>query len=236
VGDPSQSLLIDNFDDAENSFEGNGLNGSWYGYNDESVSGVQIPTGSEIRSEPGGPGGTGYALHVQGEGFSDWGSGFVGQFAATASGQACLFDASAYSGVSFWVKGSVEADPAVDGERYDPDLLRLLVIEKDVVPRAEGGDCDADEGACWDSHRIKFPVDPCWRLHAVTFDELLPDGYGFDGGQLDLNELYNVNFEIGRGNRYDLWIDEVSFFVGTPPTAEPICDVGGEGGAPASGN
>jgi hypothetical protein len=231
-GAADQSLEIDDFDDGDGLFQGNGLNGSWFGYTDDSANGLQVPTASDVLPEEGGVGSGGYALHVRGQGFNDWGSGFVGQFAADASDQACLFDASAYAGVTFWIQGTIEPDPSFDGMAYDPGLARLLIVEKDVIPLAEGGNCDAPEGRCWDSHRKTFTVDDCWRRYSFRFEELLPDGFGFDGGELDLDELSTINFELGRGNRYDLWIDEVSFFIGDPPVSDPICsDAGGEAGA-----
>jgi hypothetical protein len=212
VGNPSESLVLDDFEDGDSSFEANGLRGSWYGYHDEAP-GTQVPTGDEMNPEQGGPSGDGYALHVTGTGFDEWGSGIAAPL-AYADGSQCLFDASAYQGVTFWAKGTIEDDPEFVGEAYDPGRLRLLAIEKDVVPSTDGGNCYAEEGSCWDSHRFLFELGPCWTQYTFRFEDLIPGGYGFPGGALDLDELYNLNFEIGRGNRYDIWIDDFSFFVG----------------------
>lgn len=230
VGDPDGSWLIDDFDSGQNGFATNGLSGSWFGYTDGSP-GEQVPTASAILPEPGGPTGEGHALHVRGQGFDSWGSGFVASLATSSGGEGCLFDASAYDGLTFWAKGEIGEDLGVGGAAYDAGQLLLLVIEKDVVPLSQGGNCEAAEGACWDSHRTRLTLDSCWRRYAVPFSELAQGGFGLAAGPLDLEELSTINFEVGRGNRYDVWIDELSFFVGSPPGSdEAICETGGQGG------
>jgi hypothetical protein len=227
AGDPTKTLTLDDFEDGENGYESNGLRGGWYGYHD-GTNGVQQPTAAEILPEPGGLSQAGFALHIRGEGFSEWGSGFTASLSNSGAGQ-CLFDASKYAGLTFWAKGEIGPDPTVTVPAYDAGKLLLLVIEKDIVPLAEGGNCPAADGGCWDSHRTRFELSDCWQRYSVRFEDLLQAGFGFSGGDLDLNELLNVNFEVGRGNRYDVWIDDLSFFVDPPEPVEPLC-LGGQGG------
>src|SRR5690606_26549635 len=110
-------------------------------------------------------------------------------------------DASAYAGITFWAKGSIEEDGSTD-EPWDPGLLRVMLVEKDVVPLPRGN-CDEAEGDCWSSHRVRITLGECWKRYSFRFSEFQPDPWGFSGGDLDLNELYELAFEVGRGNKYD---------------------------------
>jgi hypothetical protein len=208
--------------------------GGWYAYDDES-GGEQIPTGSVIEPTLGGLSEDGFALRVRGSDFTAWGSGFGANFAARGPGEECLFDASAYAGISFWVRGRIEPDGIVPAG--EEGKLRVQIIEKDVSPVEEGGNCDGLSGACWDSHRVRIEPTECWTKHSLPFDEFVADGWGMSGGELDTDELYLLGFEVSNGQGYDLWIDQIEFFVGQPSEESPRCvgegfgGAGGEGGA-----
>lgn len=227
VGDPSGSLIIDTFDDGQVGFSGNGLSGGFYGFTDGT--GIQEPTGDYLDNavESGGVTESGFALHVRGSGQTDWGSGFGAIFSVNESGE-CVFDASNYTGVTFWAKGSIVPEQA-GGAR--PGLLRFKIQEKDILPQSRGGNCP-DEASCYDSRGANFSIDECWTQYSFAFSELLPEGWGYPGGALDLNELHTLEFGIGQYSDYDIWVDDLRFFVGEKPTAEPVCDdgMGGMGG------
>lgn len=226
VGRASGNLTIDNFDSLENGYSGNGLQGGWFVYDDES-SGTIEPPEDDVRPIPGGIRGSDGVLRIQGEGFTNWGSGFGTVFASDDEGL-CVFDASAYAGITFWAKGSIEDDGSTD-EPWDPGLLRVMLVEKDVVPLPRGN-CDEAEGDCWSSHRVRIALGECWKRYSFGFSEFQPDPWGFPGGDLDLNELYELAFEVGRGNKYDIWLDDLRFFIGTPPNSAELCEMG-PGGA-----
>lgn len=46
-------------------------------------------------------------------------------------------------------------------------------------------------------------------------------------------EFYLLGFEVSNGHEYDIWIDQLEFFVGKPPPEEELCvsGMGGAGGA-----
>lgn len=225
AGKASGDLVIDDFDSLENGYSGNGLQGGWFVYDDGS-SGSQVPSPDDVAPVPGGPEGSVGALHVYGGAFTEWGSGFATVFASRSSG-ACLFDASAYSGITFWAKGSIAPDDSVDP--WDPGELRVMLVEKDVVPLPDGN-CDDSVGDCWSSHRVRIDLGQCWQRYSFRFDEFHTDPWGFPGGDLDRDEFYELAFELGRGNTYDIWIDGLEFFVGEAPAPDSICDMG-PGGA-----
>lgn len=223
VGDPKKSLLIEDFE--EDGFWGNGLQGGFYAFTDGT--GTQSPTGISLTSSPR-PGG-GRALRITGSGQTVWGSGFGAILSSRGEGAECLFDGSAYTGFSFWAKGSIEVDGTGSTDR--PGLLRTKVLEKDVVPFSEGGNCP-DDDACYDAAGANLKLTDCWQLFAFKFDELLPEGWGRESLPLDLDELYTIEFGVAHRHDYDVWIDDLSFFVGDKPTAQPACDegMGGMGG------
>lgn len=223
VGDPTKSLLIEDFE--ADGFEGNGLQGGFYAFTDGT--GTQTPTGVSLSYSPR-PGG-GSALHVVGSGQTVWGSGFGAILSSQGEGAECLFDGSAYTGFSFWAKGSIVTDGTGSTDR--PGLLRTKVLEKDVVPASEGGNCP-DDDACYDAAGANLTLTDCWQLYSYRFADLLPEGWGRESLPLDLDQLYTIEFGVAHRHDYDVWIDDLSFFVGTKPTAEPVCDdgMGGMGG------
>ncbi len=232
VGRLDETPVLDDFDDGDSWFDENGLAGWWYAYTDETA-GTQTPTGDLIKPVAGGLDESGYALRVHGEGFTHWGSGFGAYLAFPQDGKPCLFDASEYSGISFWARGFVTADETAPAA--EAGTFRVQLIEKDVTPVEEGGTCDV-EGACWDSHRVRLVPSECWHKYSIPFDEFTPDGWGLSGGDLDADQLYLLGFEVSNGQTYDLWIDQIEFFVGAPADEESRCATDGLGGsAGASG-
>lgn len=174
------------------------------------------------------------ALHVSGTGFTVWGAGQGATLVSLGVGQPCLFDASAYDGISLWIKGSVEPDPDATVGENEHGAIRFSLVEKDVTPLSDGGRCDPQKGSCWDAHRVRLSPEACWRKLSFAFDEFTPDGFGVDGGELDLDELYTFSLEISQQQTYDYWVDEIQFFVGEKPEIEVVCDdgLGGAGGGP----
>jgi Carbohydrate binding domain (family 11) len=230
VADSSKDPVFDDFDDGEPGHAANGTRGFWYTYDDE-TDGTQSPTGSNVEAVPGGVTSDGFALRVQASGFSKWGSGFGTNFAAASS--ACLFDASAWSGFSFWAKGSIAL---VEGKSTESaGQLKISIMEKDIVPLDVGGLCNPDLAECWDSHKIRVELTDCWQQHVVRFSDLKPDNWGKPAGELNLQEFYGMVFEVTQNQTSDVWIDDIRFFADEPEAAEALCEgmggASGEGGA-----
>lgn len=202
---PGAVLLIDDFEDGDEVLEEReGRSGVWYQY--EELSGDhQISFDSLAAPRLGSTG----ALHTSGSDHGQWaGVGVV------LSG--CVYDASPYVGVHFWIRG-------------DSAPVNVALVTPGVIPISGGGTCTKEEeGLCYDAYRSSITVTEQWRevfLPFTTFEQL---GYGPDAGALDLTRLESIQFQSDSA-AFELWIDDLSFYleeVYTPydasvPTTEP---------------
>lgn len=242
VGDPDVGTLISDFDSGDGLLNGNGMTGNWYDYDDGTS--THSPAWADAGGwlpEAGGLTSDGYALHAVGSGFTTWGSGQGATPAWNESEQIqCLYDASAFDGISFWIRGSIVDDAGTAGES-DRGALKFGVNEPDIVPVEQGGNCTGLTGQCWDWYKTRITPTECWHRYSIRFDELAQDGWGAIDSELEMDQMLNFNFEISQGQSYDFWLDEVMFFVGPTPEEEEICDMGaggagGQGGAGGGGN
>lgn len=202
LGGSDELVLIDDFDDDDAVFQGSGLNGGWYAYHDGS-------NGTLTHSEglvPVSGGVRGGALRVEAGGFTAWGSVFGAYLS-----EGCLFDGSVLDGLTFYARGRVEGGPNQE--------LSVRLVGLDDMPAESGGTCESD---CWNSHRVAIEVDDCWRRYSFRFDEFLRDGQ--NTSSLVPSELYLIDFALGTVASSDVWLDEVSFFVGGTPAPDEICD------------
>jgi len=231
------SLMADDFDDGDELLLGNGLHGNWYDYDDD-TGGTLAPSWDDEGGwlpalggiEPGG-----YALHTVGGGFTEWGSGQgISPIWDEGKSQECLFDVSQFDGMSFWIKGAVE-DSTGAAVAQDRGVIKVGFLEADIIPVELGGRCSGEMGDCYDWHKVRISPTECWQHLSFTWDQFEQDGWGMNGGDFDLDEMVNVNFEIAQGNTFDYWLDEVEFFSGDPPELEEICDDGAGGGGGAGG-
>lgn len=236
---PEDALLLDDFEDGDAQILGNGLHGNWYAY-DDMTDGSQTPSWDESTGwlpEVGGIDEDGFALHAVGSGYTEWGSGQGMSFIWDASkSQECLFDATNFDGVSFWIKGEVDGSESAAIEA-DRGVIKLGFQEVDVVPQALGGECDEDEGSCYDWHKVRITPTECWQRISIPFEDFAQDDWGVDGGELDLDKILNFNLEIAQGHSYDYWLDDLELWSGEQPEAEEICDdgIGGAGGEGGGG-
>ncbi len=221
--------LLDDFEDGDGSFAANGRAGTWYTYGDDY--GTLFPGGGSSLVTGPGRAGSAYALHAGGLDFTEWGSG-MGTALAEASGGQCLHDLSVYSGITFWARGEVRTDHPENVVERDVAAVKLLLTEADVTPAEDGGGCDGNSGGCWDSHKIRFQPGQCWERFSFDFSEFEQDGWGMDGGELDVDQVYNLGFEVSAYNDWELWVDDIGFYSGDKPQIEEDCDVGdGYGGS-----
>jgi hypothetical protein len=162
--------------------------GTWFSFGDPS--GSFSPSAARL-PEAGGALDSDYAMHVAGTGFSEWGAGF-GVMVGTC------YDASVYSGVSFWARGSANA------------ALRVAIASLGTQPTAYGGACTT---ACGDTHGTNVDVTEEWTQYSLLFDEIAQQGWGTPA-EFDVTNIFSVSFGFGVPEdplEFDLWIDQIEF-------------------------
>ena len=50
-----------------------------------------------------------------------------------------------------------------------------------------------------------------WTLYTMTFNELLQLGWGQSFSALDVPHLYAIQFQVAKGVKFDVWLDDVAF-------------------------
>ncbi|WP_437522156.1 carbohydrate binding domain-containing protein [Sorangium sp. So ce726] len=205
-GGPQTIEMIDDMEDNDNAILAKGGRvGYWYTFNDGSEGATQTPppdpegTGEEpftmTALEPARSQST-YAARSWGEGFETWGAGF-GFDLNSPEGAKASYDASAYTGITFWAKLGAGSGTSVT----------VLISDPGTDPT--GGSCSE----C-DAWQKSLPVTEEWQQFTIPFADLKQGGWGDAAGtdQIDATKLYAIQFQIGIAPKFDLYIDDLGFY------------------------
>lgn len=232
------NTVIDEIDGANIMFTPAGMgSGSWDLSKDTSPMGMITPAGTTALAPTDG-GHMGKALHVQGSKLTGWGAAL----AAILNGTTSSFDASAYGGVAFWIKGTAITQ---DGT----DKLMVLARMPDVLPGA--GSCCDDKvvgSECYSAHRAVIGVSATWTEVKIAWSDFKPASYGL-GSTLpfNANRLRDITLSFnhdsaattGDGTSFDIWVDGMRFLtkdeMGNVSTGSGGSSSGGTGGSSAGG-
>lgn len=185
--------------------------GFWFALNDQTPTGTQTPApgaAAAITGEIAGRGGaTDCAMHTTGNGFGTWGGG-IAFVLYSANGMDCPFDASMYTGIRFYAKGTT-AGTRGPGNLATSDVLRMKLRQSDRFNEPLQGD---DYGG-W------CPITRDWRLCELPFHSLKQEGWGRAGNlsRRELTQVQFVAFKQGAAaapptTAFDFWVDDVSFY------------------------
>ncbi|HEY2410036.1 MAG TPA: hypothetical protein VGI10_28730 [Polyangiaceae bacterium] len=189
--------MIANMEVGSTEVTGGDVHGSWFPYSDNDAGVGDV---SQLRDAlPAPVCGSSFALHVQANGFSKWGSG-IGFALKSTSGKNAPFDASAHGGLRFWMKSA--RDPLAVNE--------LQPVHFDLY---DDHNADAVTGcaltdSCINDFTVQTPAANSWKAYSVPFSQLA------DGGTLDLAMLYTVQWTmpaVDPGTSYDFWLDDVAW-------------------------
>lgn len=180
--------------------------GVWYAFNEtaDQTSGSQTPAPTspgvpilpvEI---PGGRGGSKRAMHTSGASNDyRWWAG-IGIDLAFDGVKYGLYDASAYDGITFWVRGSAAPRP-----------LQFRIGSSVTTIAKYGGACSLE--FC-DPHEVAFEARADWHQRWVPFAQAMQSV-----GPIDRKALTNLQFYCEYGcSAFDFWIDDVAFYRGEP--------------------
>jgi hypothetical protein len=157
------------------------------------TAGTQHPAqGAPIVPEASDRAGSTKAMHTSGSGFADWGAGL-----GVALNLSCPYDGSAYSGVSFYAKGT--------------GPLTIKVKSAPTAPAAEGGTCAIN---CYDHFKRDIVLSAVWTRYDIAWTDLAQGGWG-TRATFSPSALIGINFEVvtmpGMPITFDFWIDDLTF-------------------------
>ena len=190
--------LIDDLDDGDRFIPMvNGRSGAWTDSHDSSPSSKMFPdpntgfvpsaTGDACRK---------YAAYVYGTGYVIWGSDFW-------FGLGSPYNASKYTGITFWAK----VDPGTSS------VVRFAFPDKDTQP--DGNICQtgisSGSTACYDHYGQRVTLSTTWTKYTLSFGSLSQEGWGHAGTAFDPASLYEVLFQIPVNATFGVWIDDVAF-------------------------
>ena len=196
----SNEELIDDLDDGNAAIpEISGRRGSW--------SDVLIDTnGASIVPDPSVPffvTDTGdvcrkFAVYVHGLTSIDPGAG--ANFGFSLGGP---YDASAYTGLSFWAKIDAGTNPPV----------RVTFPNGDTDPR--GAVCSTSTSdstmACWSHFGRRLTLTTTWTKYTIPFSSLTQDPWGYQASQFNPSTLFSITFAISDTDTFAIWVDSVAF-------------------------
>jgi hypothetical protein len=196
---PAADGLLDDFEDGNSQGTPEaGRDGSWYTAHDSLGSEFTIPAQGFATAEGGADGST-MSIHIKGKtgagGDQAWGIELGMNF---LSSQADQYDASKYAALFFKAKlGSKEADKKV----------RVSLADANTHP--SGAVCTA----CYNHFNSTIELTPDWKDYTLAFDDLRQRPYwgAPRPARVTAAKLVNVNFQMGGGKDFDVWIDDVRF-------------------------
>jgi len=157
------------------------------------TSGGTITPSTTFVAEPSADG-HGYAAHVSGSGFTQWGAGLIRAFDPTT---AC---APTSKGIRFRAKG--------------PATIAFAAAVRQVLPPADGGTCMvlAD---CYNEHETAVTLTANWADYSVDWSSLAQPAWGprvvFNAGEL-FQLLFTARVDA---QPFNFWVDDIALVGGT---------------------
>lgn len=201
TGQPAGGPLIDDMEDGNGSIAADdGRVGAWYTYNDATATGTQTPAVKMpfMMTELPEPRDTSkYAANSKGSGFTVWGAGFG--FDLNNSGTTkSAYDASKYTGITFWAKVGTGSTTTV----------RFNIGDKNTTP--EGGVCMP--ATCSDDFGQSLTLTESWQQFTIKFADMKAENWSKQNlAAIDKSALYAVHFQAGPMTTFDIWVDDISF-------------------------
>ncbi|WP_437766455.1 carbohydrate binding domain-containing protein [Sorangium sp. So ce281] len=217
LGDPTLELsLIDDMEDDDHFIievkdETNPRRGLWFVANDGK--GTQTPGVGEqfvmsLLESPRGD--STLAAHVVADDlFESWGALFGFQLNSPSSSQLGLYDASEFSGVTFFAYA--------DGGSYNKVLVDIV----DAQTWQDGEICTDADGGCSDHFTKTISLTNCWTQIKVPFASLKQSGWGQAFEAVDMTKIWAIQFRFAASRQFSVWIDDVAFYKEPAPETDP---------------
>ncbi len=186
--------MIDDLEDGDlNGINADGRNWSWAQFDDR-TDGIQYLT---IQQEAAGPRQGSKVLYVKGGGWQKTGAGVSANLVYKTSPRMYgYYDASLYTGIEFWIKGT------------DLTQLTVSIGSPETTSTNDGGNCLSSPPGHFE-HVVA--VSGNWSQIRIPFSQFL-----LKNGKLTLpadpKKIKGIHFRFNTTADYEVWIDELSFF------------------------
>lgn len=213
--------LIDDFEDGDSlAVPEPDREAYWFTIKDPSPGIIEPDT--NFLPVPGGAHGSARAAHIKASGFTVWGAGFAANVTHLAGGIRCPYNATQFSGLRFFARGSGE--------------IRAELLIPEVVDRQFGGKCDPSAGdVCYDTHGVSIPLTSEWKAYSFPWQAFVQRNYGLQAAfRPEAIMSLQFSFELS-GLPVDVWFDDVSFEDGSPLPPLGTSGEGGAAGVPGAG-
>jgi endoglucanase len=194
---PNEFTLDDAEDNNNQIAVQKGRGGYWYSYADKVGTTLLPAAGAKFTMASGGANSSARAARLSGSVGTGGDVTFAGMgFGFTDPKHA--YDASAFSGVSFWAK--------VDGD--SATAVRLKVPDANTDPA--GGVCTA----CFNDFGADIALTHAWTKFTVPFATMKQlDGWGAPHpAAIEPSKLFGLQWQVVTpGAKVDIWVDDVQF-------------------------
>jgi endoglucanase len=191
-------FVIDDAEDNNNQVkQAGGRNGYWYTYADKQGTTISPPAHTKFLMSQGGAKDSKYSAHMLGK-ISANGDPLFGGMGFSFTDPKGPYDASKYTGISFWAKvgpGSTKT-------------LRLKVPDVNTDP--DGKVCKE----CFNDFGADLTLTDQWKKYTLPFASLkqMKDWGDPNPASINKSKLYGMQWQVNdSGASYDIWIDEVQF-------------------------
>lgn len=184
---------IDTFEDGDTRVEAvAGRQGNWYMYGDEygtRTYGVEEFTG---RTLPGSM----KSMHTVGSDHSRWGAGIGVDLNNATNDEATKrpYDASAYSGITFWARSE--------------QSMTITVLFPDELTDPNQGKCVSP--VCDDHFSATVTIGTSWAKHTVAFSSLRRGNAGAPA-TFSKAAVVGIQFRAPTNATYNFWLDNLAF-------------------------
>jgi endoglucanase len=195
--------MIDDMEDGDLSIlSRDGRQGSWLAFDDGSG------TRTDLKTQPVDRPGSKNALCISGQDFNTWGGGIRVWLNGIDTRE--LYDASRYTGITFWARGL-------------PTDFRINLVDDYSDPA--GQKC----ASCYDHFHFTFTPNADWKQYTFKWSDAAQSGSGDPQPHVCPSAMYAMQFTWSANTAFDICIDDLAF------TTSASSDVPVDGGADAAG-
>lgn len=123
------------------------------------------------------------------------------------------YDASAFDGISFWIKGDSSGKN---------DSIKFSVSTPPTTEKSAGGSCPDGDKGCYNHFAALITLSSTWTKYSFKWSQLLQADWGALGvngvapaGYQIQKQILGVNFSPNENKKaYDFWVDDVELGAG----------------------